>query len=137
MAPYLDFISLMNNRRINVGKNIFLKNNLTSLQVVTKGNGYKKVDHVQIGSGQVVDEDGGNWETSKMGHGAKDLSDSAAAAIALCKLHYKKNYANYLWEDDAMQIDQEDGEVSRSEIMDQALEQVKKKFRMRKTETVQ
>lgn len=129
MASYLDFISLMNNRRVKVGRNIFLKNNLTSLQVVTTGKGHKKIDHVQLGSGKVVSEDGGNWNTSKMGHGAKDVSDSAAAAVALCKLHYKRNVANYMWEEDEEPI-VEEGEIepSRAAVMDKALENVRKKF---------
>lgn len=129
MAPYLDFISLMNNRRVKVGRNIFLKNNLTSLQVVTSGTGKKKIDHVQLGTGKVVSEDGGNWTTSKMGHGAKDVSDSAAAAVALCKLKYKRTAANYLWEED-QEIAVEDGseEPSRAAIMDQSLENVRRKF---------
>lgn len=128
MAPYLDFISMMNNRRIKVGRNIFLKNNITSLQTVVSGtSGKRKIDHVQLGTGKVVAEDGGNWKTSKMGHGAKDVSDSAAAALALCKLYYKRTTANYLWED-PIEIEDEEGGSSRMSAMDQALMNIQSKF---------
>lgn len=128
MAPYLDYISLMNTGRIKAGKNIFLKNNLLSLQIVTTGSGKKKVDHVQLGSGKVVEDDGGKWETSKMGHGAKDLSDSAVASVALCKMLFKRNYANYVWEDDEPLAEIDDVDMSKKQVMDSALANIRNKF---------
>lgn len=99
MAPYLDFVSNVQNGRVKVGRNIFLKNNLLSLQTVTKGSGRKKIDHKKLGSGKVIEEDGADWNTSQMGLGQKDLSDAAAACVALCKLKYRFTNTRYYWEE--------------------------------------
>lgn len=131
MAPYLDLVSLMNNRRVKCGYNIFLKNNIRSLQIVTSGNGKKKVDHVKVNNNKIVEEDGGDWNKSSMGHGSKDLSDSVAGAIALCRLHYKAPVAKYRWEQEFDDPTSEKKELSKEEIMDKALMGVMKKYRLK------
>lgn len=131
MAPYLDFVSLMNNRRVKCGYNIFLKNNIRSLQIVTTGSGKKKVDHVKLSNNRVVEEDGGDWTTSSMGHGSKDLSDSVAAVIALIRLHFKSAVARYMWEDDKEQRELDaKKELTKEDIMNEALKKVRKKFNL-------
>lgn len=76
---YLSYITLLNTRSIKSGRNIFLKNNIKSLQEVqTPKSKKKKIDHKK---GKPVFADGGNWETSMMGINAKDLSDSHCGAV--------------------------------------------------------
>lgn len=94
--PYLVYISLINNGKIKVGRNIVLKNNIKSLQEVKTESGKKKIDH-RIG--KVVMEDDGNWEMSLMGLNAKDLSDSHCGAVWNC-LHNFRDRARYMWKDE-------------------------------------
>jgi hypothetical protein len=60
-----------------MGKNIFLKNNLKSIFRYTNAKGKEKIDHSQ---GKTVNKYLGDWETSRCGIHAKDVSDSLCAA---------------------------------------------------------
>lgn len=86
--PYLNLISLVNTYRIACGKNIFLKNNIKSLNVVRPkdGKGKTKIDHDNSRE-QVLTGDE-SWENSKIGFFGKDVSDSTCASIELCRLYY-------------------------------------------------
>lgn len=75
---YLTYVSLIHSGRVKAGKNIFLKNNLKSLQEISTQSGRKKIDHTK---GKIIYEDGGKWETSEMGKFAKDVSDSHCGAV--------------------------------------------------------
>jgi len=75
---YLTYVSMIHSGKIKNGRNIFLKNNLRSLQEVTTNSGRKKIDHTK---GKIVYEDGSKWETSDMGKFAKDVSDSHCGAV--------------------------------------------------------
>jgi len=75
---YLTYVSMIQSGRVYAGRNIFLKNNLLSLQEVTQSSGKKKIDHT---IGKVVYEDHGKWESSFMGKFAKDVSDSNCGAV--------------------------------------------------------
>lgn len=83
VTPYMNMINLINTGRIKAGKNIFLKNNLKSLIMTTrKKSGTKKVEHTL---GDVSSNFGDtDWDKSRLGYNAKDVSDSFAGAIALC-----------------------------------------------------
>ena len=87
MDPYLNLISLINTERIVCGKNIFLKNNIKSLNIVRPKTekGKSKIDHDNSRE-QVLDGDD-KWETSKIGWFGKDVSDSVCASIELCRLY--------------------------------------------------
>lgn len=76
--PYLTYVSLIHSQKVKAGRNIFLKNNLRSLQEVTTNSGRKKIDHTK---GKIIYEDGAKWETSDMGKFAKDVSDSHCGAV--------------------------------------------------------
>jgi len=73
--------------RVKAGKNIFLKNNLKSLQEVRTDSGRIKIDHIKVSSPVYQDDE--NWETSLMGIGMKDVSDGVCGAVAGCITHYK------------------------------------------------
>lgn len=87
MDPYLNLISLINTGRIACGKNIFLKNNIKSLNVVRPKTekGKSKIDHDNSREQVLTGND--KWETSKIGWFGKDASDSVCASIELCRLY--------------------------------------------------
>jgi len=75
LNPYLNLYSLMINKQIKAGKNIFLKNNLNSLYRVRNDKGKERIDHSK---GTLEYIYSGNWETSRCGADAKDVSDALA-----------------------------------------------------------
>jgi hypothetical protein len=88
MDPYLNMISLMNTGRIACGRNIFLKNNIKSLNVVRPKTekGKSKIDHDNSREQVLTGDD--RWDTSKIGWFGKDVSDSVCASIELCRLYF-------------------------------------------------
>jgi len=82
-APYFNLVNLLNLNRVKAGKNLFLKNNLKSLIMTKRKNTKtKKVDHTM---GDVYSDLGDtDWEASRLGFNAKDLSDALAGAISCC-----------------------------------------------------
>lgn len=72
--PYMNFYQLVLNGQFKTGKNIFLKNNLKSLYRVRKEN-KEKIDHSM---GELVYVYDGDFNKSKCGINAKDVSDSCA-----------------------------------------------------------
>jgi hypothetical protein len=98
MIPYSVYISWIKNGRIKSGKNIFLKNNLKSLQEMWNENKTKKkIDHIK---GKVTYEDGANWELSIMGMNSKDISDAHCGASYHCITHFK-GIPRYQWYEDS------------------------------------
>lgn len=105
MAPYLLLFSMINTGRVKVGRNIFLKNNLKSLQEMTRvgsKTGKKVIDHLK---GKCTLEDGGDWRTSQMGMNAKDVSDGVCGAVSRCLQDFADS-AQYIWEDDLPTVDE-------------------------------
>lgn len=92
---YLTYISYILSGRIKAGRNIYLKNNLKSLQEVTLSSGRKKVDHTK---GKIIYWDGADWEGSQMGKFAKDVSDGHCGAF-WSALHNYTGVPRYIWED--------------------------------------
>lgn len=88
MDPYLNMISLINTHRFAAGRNIFLKNNLKSLNVSRPrdGKGKAKIDHDN--AREQIFADDARWEDSKIGMFGKDVSDSCCASIELCRLYF-------------------------------------------------
>ena len=90
MDPYLNFVSIIESDRLRAGRNIHLKNNLKSLQIIRrkdadgKKTGSQKVDHT---SGEIVLEGSTAWETSLIGIHAKDISDAVCACCELLRKH--------------------------------------------------
>lgn len=125
LAPYRLVVSWMQNRRIKSGKNILLKNNFGSLIEITSDKGHTKVDHTK---GNIVLEDGGDWETSFMGTHAKDVSDAFTGA-AYTLISEVKEISKYQWIDDSPLIEI-DGvvHVSGEEVRDHILDQLNEKF---------
>ena len=77
IEPYQTFFTYSINEQIKSGKNIYIKNNLDSL-VTTKRNGKQVIDHSQ---GKTENTYTGNWNISKCGVNAKDVSDGGCQAF--------------------------------------------------------
>jgi hypothetical protein len=92
----MSFISFMYQKRVFIGKNIILKNNLKSLILRRSDAGKQKIEHEQ---GAWIDLFNENWETSKMGYYGKDLSDAVVASISLADLYGTEN-ADYIWNEE-------------------------------------
>ena len=92
MDPYLNMVALINSGRLAVGRNIFLKNNLKSLNVVGGGTGKGKTKKLKIDhddSREVIKISSDHkWETSPLGMYSKDISDSMVDMIELCRSEF-------------------------------------------------
>lgn len=98
MGPYLSLTQLVNQNRIRVGKNIFLKNNLKSLRITKrKRSETNKIDHTVGDTGDLSGDV--QWGTSLIGYNAKDISDSSCAAIEGCRL-YLSDTSTELFDED-------------------------------------
>lgn len=90
MDPYLNFISIIESGRLRAGRNLHLKNNLKSLQIVRRRgadgskSGSRKIDHTL---GETMFEGNTSWEMSPIGIHAKDVTDAAAACCELLRKH--------------------------------------------------
>lgn len=90
---YMSFINALQTRRVKMGRNLIMKNNLKSL-IQKKEKSKLKIDHV---TSDWIDLDNEDWETSKMGYFGKDLSDSVVASIALAEMYSTE--ISYVWND--------------------------------------
>jgi hypothetical protein len=81
---YQYFYSCLSNRIVKSGRNIFLKNNLNSLIVTKSDKGKPKIDHIH---GIEENKYQGDFEHSRCGVNAKDVSDSLAQAVYLAYSH--------------------------------------------------
>lgn len=89
MDPYMNFSALLSAGRIAVGRNIYLKNNLKSLEFArSKRGGKSKIDHDSSKAGVTHSADE-NWETSPLGMYAKDVSDATVGVVELCRRFFK------------------------------------------------
>jgi len=91
--PYQYFYTCLINERIKSGKNIFLKNNLNSL-VRTRGKDDRKekIDHVK---GITDNHYKWDFDSSKCGTNAKDVSDSLCQAITGAYSHEYVSMTDY------------------------------------------
>jgi len=96
--PYLIFIDLVWKERWQCGKNIFVKNNMKSLQMIKrKQTGTTKIDHT---NGELVQEGDAAWESSFMGQNAKDATDTIAENCYLLS-KYSNEFVPYVeWNPD-------------------------------------
>jgi len=82
VTPYntmLNCLMMYGTGIIRVGRNIFLKNNLISLQRVKgKSGNQSKIDHTAGNTTNIYD---GDWEKSKAGENAKDVSDAVTQCV--------------------------------------------------------
>ena len=84
ISLYQQFYTFLNNDLIKCGRNIFLKNNLNSLIITKNEKGKEKIDHIH---GQEENKYAGDFENSKCGINAKDVSDALAQAVFLAYSH--------------------------------------------------
>jgi hypothetical protein len=92
--PYISYAALINIGNVKVGRNIFLKNNLKSLQEVKTVHGRRKIDHML---GKIIRDDGAHWAMSQMGMYAKDCSDCCAATSYLL-VHEDEGTPQYIYD---------------------------------------
>jgi len=92
--PYISYAALINIGNIKAGRNIFLKNNLKSLQEIKTTGGRRKIDHM---IGKIVRDDGAHWVLSQMGMYAKDCSDCCAATTYLL-VHEDEGTPQYIYD---------------------------------------
>lgn len=78
--PYSQLLSALLTERIKVGRNIFLRNNLDSLQR-TRAAGVKQMEKIDHTSGSRRNKYTGDFENSQSGIHAKDVSDALAQAF--------------------------------------------------------
>lgn len=92
--PYLLYISYLHNGRIKAGYNLYLKNNLKSIQEVRTQNNKRSIDHMKgkVEKGELTHD----WDNSRMGYFANDVSDGAVGAVWDCIQHYK-GVPRYQW----------------------------------------
>jgi len=109
--PYISYAALVNIGCIKAGRNIFLKNNLKSLQEVKTPSGKRKIDHM---IGKIVRDDGAHWSVSSMGLCAKDVSDCCAATAYLL-VHEDEGVPQYIY-DSEQDKPFEDEEISLTEM---------------------
>lgn len=97
MSAYLNYVSLMEQGRVKMGKNLLMKNNLKSLRITeTPKAKKKKIDHL---IGKVKEEQiSEDWNTSRLGYYAKDVSDAVIASVNLAVTYGSKN-PRYLYSD--------------------------------------
>ena len=80
-APYQTFIDMVFKNRWYCGRNVFVKNNMKSLQMrKRRGSGSLKIDHSK---GELIYDVTGNWDTDTAGVNAKDSTDAIAGNIWL------------------------------------------------------
>ena len=94
--PYISYAALVNIGCVKAGRNIFLKNNLKSLQEVRTDKGRRKIDHM---IGKIIRDDGAHWSVSSMGLCAKDVSDCCAATAYLL-VHEDEGVPQYIYDSD-------------------------------------
>jgi hypothetical protein len=94
--PYISYAALINIGNVKAGRNVFLKNNIKSLQEVKTTSGKRKIDHM---IGKIVRDDGAHWVLSQMGAYAKDCSDCCAATAYLL-VHEDEGTPQYVYDRD-------------------------------------
>ncbi len=97
LPPYQFYSSLLENGLKKAGKNIFLKNNLDSLQTIEVSEGRYKVDHQK---GKTENIYNGNWNQSTCGINAKDVSDADCQAVWGAKNHETYKIPSVCYEDE-------------------------------------
>ncbi len=97
MTKYRIALGLLQTNRLKCGYNILLKNNWKSLVEVSYASGYRKIDHINISNIQRGGDEG--WETSLLGYGQKDVTDSLVGAAFSCYEDDMNPLAYLLWEE--------------------------------------
>jgi len=117
MDPYLNFVSIIESGRLRAGRNLHLKNNLKSLQIVQrrgadgKRTGSRKIDHTL---GETIFEGNTSWDMSAIGQHAKDVSDAACACCELLRKHNVMPYETW----DPTQIVEKNRDRSRDQMQE-------------------
>ncbi|HOF44385.1 MAG TPA: hypothetical protein PKW70_03260 [Candidatus Pacearchaeota archaeon] len=117
LGPYTNFIQIVNQGRLRVGRNIFLKNNLKSLQLVRrKRTNTYKIEHTIGDTGNVMGDLA--WETSLVGYNAKDLSDAVCASVELANLHLVTQITEEFKEEELILTEEEKEERMKKRLED-------------------
>lgn len=103
--PYQYMLTCMVNENLKAGRNIFLKNNLFSLMRTKGKNGKEKIDHNQGETEKIYN---GDWEKSKCGIFAKDVSDAVCQALWLAFQNEDRPVTIYEEENKKFSTDEKD-----------------------------
>lgn len=122
MRVYYTYVALINTGRVKAGRNIYLKNNLKSIQEVSTEKGKRKIDHM---IGKIVKDDGGAWDMSMMGLNAKDISD-CAAVTSFQILHGCEYVPRYTYKEVKASVEVLNNPLQRSEVTSEFKEQFRK-----------
>ena len=114
--PYMHLISLVNTKKIFVGRNLHVKNNLKSLKMV-KMKTKMKVDHED--SRAVVLSGTTDWDKSKIGYYAKDATDAIAAVCEMIRRESGIPFEE--WDPDKL-IRLNSGDLERENALDKSQE---------------
>jgi len=97
--PYYFLYSCIEGGRFRIGRNIFFKNNLKSLEIVKRnGTGTPKIDHT---NGPIPDPNGDSaWETSVIGLHAKDVSDAVCGSVEAARMVLAPLGARETWNEE-------------------------------------
>ena len=96
-TPYKVVTSWLLTGKVKVGYNIMLKNNWKSLVEVKSDSGHIKIDHIKMA--QPVKDGDWNWDTSQVGFGAKDITDSLVGASFSCIEGEPISTSSAIWEE--------------------------------------
>ncbi len=110
LDPYLFLAQIIEQGNLKVGRNIFLKNNLKSLQVTQrKKTNSLKIDH-SMGESPTPTQASDNWETSMLGINAKDVSDAVCGAVYNAYKYLATDGRNLLqtWDENRIMLTGED-----------------------------
>jgi hypothetical protein len=113
VGPYNTLLTVLHNKLLKMGKNIFIKNNLDSL-IRIKVNNKEKIDHTK---GEKENKYSGNFKTSKCGINAKDGSDSLCGAVFVA-FNDDLTVPSTVWEYENKKISNK--EEDQKELMDEA-----------------
>lgn len=102
-TPYLVYVSWLYNNRIKVGKNIFLKNNLKSLQETERKSGSQIIDHLK---GKLVNTPLPikDWKIDTAGINAKDISDAGCNGFYYLINNLIDYVPKYQWLEDKEEV---------------------------------
>jgi len=99
MEPYLYFAQQIEQGSVKCGRNIYLKNNLKSLQIIKRPRSNSlKIDHT---NGDPILSSNTEWGTSLLGMHAKDASDTACGVVELLRQNLvnvmRPNFESMQW----------------------------------------
>lgn len=126
LDPYLFYLTCLLSKSglVKAGKNIFLKNNLDSLYRIKEHNKHERIDHTY---GKMNNQYFGDWEHSKCGENAKDVSD--ASCQALYCIHQDEHYPYTIYERENERLSPKPSQKSLNENIKEGVALLHRRYR--------